>query len=635
MHSTLHQLWSRLAPRARYTAAPAGVTPTERRLRDAIAPGAIEETPTYLRLDDRFQATLAVVGYPRDVGVDWLAPLLRCGLPLRVSLHPHPVPTERAKRAMLKQQAWLAADDEVNEREGRVGSAATRLGQQDAAGLEEALELRTERLYECSLYIAVTADTLAQLEARQRQVEEELGGMGLRSIRLRHQQAPGLQATLPLALDAPRRTHPMTAAALAASFPFATAGARGGPVLLGTNLHSGGLVDLDPFDRGQPAWHLPILGPSGGGKSYAAKLLILRTLPLRPDGADSGCDAWVVDPEGEFVNLARLVGGRVIALTAGDHGVGLNPLDLPPAEEQPDPDTPAPSPVAERMGAVAALVGLLVGQQGALDATEQAIVLQATALAYARQGITTDPATHGRPAPTLADVQEMLAAGADLDREGAADPALLDRARHLGFRLKPYTHGEFRGLFARRTEGEFSGRVVCWNVRQLPRQLEAAGLFLLTDALWTQLRRQRRNRLLVVDEAHKVTASEAGGQLLSDLAERGRKYNLALLVVAQDVKKLLASPHGRAVAVNSARCLLPPQNEHTIPILTEAFSLGQGEADWLTYTARRGQALLLARDRRIAVQILASPAEHEAITTDPTELLAREQARRRTLQRTA
>jgi type IV secretory pathway VirB4 component len=253
------------------------------------------------------------------------------------------------------------------------------------------------------------------LEGHLRAVETVLGQLGLRSIRLRYAQLPGFLASLPLGLDAPARSHPMTASAVAAAFPFAGAGASGGAVLLGVDPYGGGLVEFNPFDRaaranqGLPNDHIVILGVSGGGKSLLAKLIALRALPLRPNPrSDERADCWIIDRDGEYRGLVNLAAGRRISLAPGRHGAGLNPLDLPPPANEP---SEAPAPIAERLLRVSGLIGLLAGDDGQLRPRQRAIIERAIAAAYAAAGIDDSPTTHRRTMPTLADVQQRLAQG--------------------------------------------------------------------------------------------------------------------------------------------------------------------------------------------------------------------------------
>lgn len=576
--------------------------------RDRLAPGAAQETPDWLRVDDRYALTVAVIGYPRQVSADWLRPLLMAGLSLRVSLHLTPIDSAIAKRQLAARRGRLGGSQAMAARQGYAERARERIAEQDIDQLEELIELDQECLLAGACSATVQAESLPALEAAVKELERLLGGCGLRSIRLRHEQARGYRATLPLGLDEPRRPQNLTTAVVAAAYPFAARGLEPGSVFLGIDQFGGGLVGYHPRDPRKANHHVGVFGPPGEGKSYAVKRLLLSSLALDPPIA-----VWVVDREGEYLPLCQAVGGRVIRLSTGAGGAGLNPLELPPPPE--DDDRDGLDPLAERTDRVAGLTGLLVGTEGGkLTPDERALVELAVTDIYARWGITGDPGTHDRPVPTLADVQEWLA---HADGPG----------QRLARTLHRFTHGPYAGLFARRTEVTTDGRMVVWDVRDLPDDLEAAGLYLLADALWTLARRQRADRTLVVDEAWKLVASPAGGRFLAEVARRGRKHNLRLITISQDVRDMLENPHGRAIAAFAATTILLPQNRRTIEPLTACFGLGEGQRE-LLLRARRGEALLLEKERQVALRVLASPEEDALITTAAEVLLERAAARR-------
>jgi type IV secretory pathway VirB4 component len=396
----------------------------------------------------------------------------------------------------------------------------------------------------------------------------------------------------------------MTAAAVAAAFPLAGGADAGAGVLLGVDLHGGGLVELPAPDAG-PNRNLVVLGPSGGGKSYAVKAALLQALLL-------GATVWVVDREGEYAALVGAAGGATVRLAPGAGGAGLNPLAPSPAAP-PDEDGPGPDPLAERAATVVALLGVLLGEGRGLTAREAAAVDAAVQATYAAAGLTADPATWARP-PALADLRRRLAGG---------DEA----ARDLALRLARHTDGAAAGLFGAGATGVPDARLVRWDLRDLPAELTAAALLLLADAVWTEARRPPAGRLLVIDEAWQLIAHPAGGRFLSDLARRARKHALGLWVVSQDVRDLLEDAHGRAIAANAAAALLLPQNERTIEPVVAAFGLGEGERA-LLLGARTGEALLAAGRQRRAVRILVAPELDALLTTDPAALLRRAEARR-------
>jgi DNA helicase HerA-like ATPase len=122
----------------------------------------------------------------------------------------------------------------------------------------------------------------------------------------------------------------------------------------------------------------------------------------------------------------------------------------------------------------------------------------------------------------------------------------------------------------------------------------------------------------VVDEAWSVLQYPEGGAFLAGMARRARKYYLGLVTITQNAADLLGAAHGRAVVGNAATKLLLKQDSTTIDAVQDAFALSAAERR-LLLSAGKGDGLLLARGRRVPLQIVASPAEHRLATTAPHE----------------
>jgi type IV secretory pathway VirB4 component len=288
-------------------------------------------------------------------------------------------------------------------------------------------------------------------------------------------------------------------------------------------------------------------------------------------------------------------------LRLGAPGVRLNPLDLPAGGDE--------EALARRALFAHTLIGVLLG--GPLDPDTTAALDRAVLAAYKAKGITADPRSHARPAPQLADLTR------ELERDGA------EPAGTLAARLAPYTNGSHRRLFDGPTTTRPEGHLVVFSLRELPDELKATGMLLALDAAWRTVSnpRQRRRRLVVVDEAWQLMRDQTAAGYLYRLAKSARKHWCALTTVTQDPADVLQSPLGQAIVQNAATQLLLGQAAQAMEPLTRAFHLSHGEQAHLL-AAQPGDALLLAGPHRVALRSLPSSAEHDLVTTDPAELAA-------------
>jgi type IV secretory pathway VirB4 component len=597
--------------RARTADAPPGpLTPDERRLAlgarsvaDLVAPGAAEVARDHLRLDQQYARTLVVTGYPRTVSAGWLRPLVDFEEPLEVSLHLHPLDTGQMVSALSHQMLRLHSSRLLAARGGRLADPEREVAYEDAERLRDALQRGEEKVFSASLYVLLRAASPAALDDLTRRVEATLGGLLAHSRVAYFEQDAGFRSCLPEGRDHLGAYRNLDTSSVATLFPFSSSGVameRG--VLYGIARHNRSPVLVDPFDPGLDNANLVVFARAGAGKSYFTKLLALRALL-------AGVEFLVVDPEDEYRRLCAAVDGQYVRL-ASSSAQRLNPFDLPPAapEGQDEEGEEGRDPLAEQVAALLGLLEVMLADPGrSLSVPERALLDEALYQTYAGAGITADPATHGRAAPLLRDLYRVL----------QGRPGQL--AADLAARLRRYAEGSLAGLFGAPTNVGLDRRFVVFNVQALEPELRPVGIHLITAFVWNRVRRARRPRLLVVDEAWSLLQYPEGGAFLAGLARRARKYYLGLVAISQDVTEFLRSPHGQIVLRTAATKLLLKQDSTAIDDVEAAFRLSAEERR-LLLAADKGEGLLFVRGARIALRIEAGPAEHRLATTAPREL---------------
>jgi type IV secretory pathway VirB4 component len=609
-------------------------------------PDRIQVGPRHIRTDNpagaQYCASLAVVGYPRQVYPGWLTPLLCYPGRLDVSLHIEPVPTQIAARRLRQQLARLESSRALDADKGRLADPRTDAAAADAEELATRLARGETRLHRVGLYLTLHANCVSELAEHARAVRALASSMLLDARPTSYRALQGWTTTLPIGIDAIGRTRVMDTDGLACMIPLPSlespgpapatdptfdpvSGAPPPGVFYGHNLATGGLVFHDRFTA--PNHNAVILAASGAGKSYLAKLELLRSLYR-------GIEVIVIDPEDEYARLATRVGGTHLRL--GATGVRINPLDLPharPQPTQPPPvhpaapevrspraggDTPPPTGgdvLTRRALYMHTVLGVLLGE---LTAHERVLADQAIHTTYTRAGITYDRSTWTRPAPLLADLATSFR---DLGNE-RADPAATD----LAHRLTPYVSGSFRTLFDGPTSTQPVGHLVVFSLKDLPDQLQGIGTLLALDATWRTITNPaaRRPRLVLVDEAWLLLQHPAGAAFLLRLAKAARKHWAGLTLITQDATDLLATDLGRAVISNAATHILLRTAPQAGDRIAAEYGLTEPERGFLT-TATTGHALLITHSgHHIPFAADASTNEDLLATTSP-EFLASHQ----------
>jgi type IV secretory pathway VirB4 component len=567
---------------------------TSRTARAGVPGPAVQIAARHLTLDASVCASFAVVGYPREVGPGWLEPLLTYPGRLDVALHIEPIPQMVAADRLRRQLARLEATSHADADRGRLVDFAAEAAAEDAYELASRLARGQGRLFRLGLYLTVHAPDQQALSVEAERVRALAASMLLDAKPATFRALSGWLSTLPIGLDLLKMRRAFDTAALAAAFPFTspdlTAHVSEHPVLYGVNADSSSLVLWDRF--AQDNHNSVILARSGAGKSYLAKLEILRSLYC-------GVHVMVVDPEDEYGRLAAAVGGLHINL--GAPGIRLNPFELPPGAHN------TPDALTRQALFIHTLTAVLLGQPP--SPTEKAALDRAILAAYHAAGITTDPRTWTRPAPVLADLAGALSADPDT-------PSV-----ELAGRLAPYVTGTHKGLFDGPTTIRPAGHLLVFGLRDLPEEIKPAGVLLTLEAIWRQVADpyNRRPRLVVVDEGWLLMRQDEGARFLFKMAKSARKHWAGLTVITQDAADVLGTPLGQAVVANAATQILLRQAPQAIDAITTAFGLSDGERHKLL-AARRGTGLLVSGTSRVSFEIVASAAEHALATTDPAEL---------------
>lgn len=617
------------------------LSPDERRfalgtrsVADLIAPAAIEVARDRLRIDHQYARTLAVTGYPRTVEAGWLTPLIDFEEPLEISTHVHPLETSQMVSSLSHKLVQLHSSRLFEARGGRLSNPEREVAYEDAERLRDALQRGDEKVFSVSIYILVRANTLPALDDLTRRVESTLDGMLARSRIAIFEQDGGFHSCLPEGQNRLHVYRNLDTSSLATAFPFASSTLtmqRG--VLYGIARHNHSPVIVDPFDPSLENANMVVFAKSGAGKSYFTKLTALRCLLL-------DIDFMVIDPEDEYRTICDAVGGQYIRLASASiqH---LNPFDLspgatrhatgahaaPPSAGHARPHASSAAPdsaalsdlagedealdvLAEQVAGLLGLLEVMLAEPGQpLSAVERATLDRALYQTYAAAAITPHPETHTQPPPLLRDLHSSLAAAPG------------DVAMSLATRLQRYVEGSFAGLFSAPTNVALDRRFVVFNIQALEPAMRPLGIHLVTNFVWNQVRRSRRPRLLIIDEAWSLLQYPEGGAFLASMARRARKYYLGLVTITQDVTDFLGADHGRTVLANASVKLLMKQDSTTIGPVVAAFQLSLEERQFLL-AAGKGEGLFFARGSHVAIKIEASPAEHRLATTAPRELVA-------------
>ncbi len=575
-------------------------------LLDLLAPPALGFQPRHLVFGDQVARVLAVLDYPPRVGQAWLSRL--ANLP-GVSLSLHLVPTDPV-------DLLQALNKSVQEYTSRLAAGGSALAQsrwqqslEDAKLLLKKVDQEAQKVYRVAVILLVLAPDEEELNRRSRQVEATCAAAGMRARAAVYRQEDGLKAAGPWGLLPPEMAglaaREMPAETIAAAYPWVAGGLNHGRGIVWGRDTGGGLILADrwqpPEGSGITNPNLNILGTSGGGKSFAAKVLLLREYAL-------GARVLVLDPEREYRGLCRALGGSWVNAAGGSGRI--NPLQVPDTPDADEEDEEAGGtgrgPLSAHLQRVKTFFQLYLP---GLDDLERAVLDEAVLAAYREYGVDwqTDPATV-QTWPTVDDVYRHV--------QGAG-------AERLAILLKGAAEGAESALWAGQTSLPPAGEFTVLDIRELTDASDAvrrAQYFNILGYAWDLVRegqaRQRRT-VLVVDEAWLLADPQTPQAMgfLRNVAKRIRKYLGSLTIITQNVVDFL-SPElarlGEPVINNASFKLLMRQESRDLEALRELLRLSEAEVDLLA-GARRGEGLLLAGNQRVHLRVEAAPHELEVI----------------------
>jgi type IV secretory pathway VirB4 component len=560
-------------------------------VKDIIAPSAIEVNFNNMIIGSKYFRSYFAVGFPNVVTPSWLEPLNNFEYPIDISTYYYPFDTGEILKTLKRKIAEFQATINIEIDAGRPGDPIVKKQLEDALTLQDQLAAGNEKFFQYGLYVTVHSDSMEELDKISKNLEATMATMGIIIKVATLQQEECFQSTVPYGWDKINMTRNLDTTAIATTFPFVSSDLtmeKG--VLYGLNLHNNSLVIFDRFSL--PNANSVVLATSGAGKSYAVKLEAVRSLML-------GIDVIIIDPEKEFDRLCQAVGGDYISFSQ-DGSQKLNPFELSGIYSQDEDE------LRFKILTLSGLIKIMLGN--ALTAEEGAILDRALILTYKEKGITPDPSTHSNEPPLLEDLYKILNAMAE------------EEAHSMARRLEKYIRGSAAGVFDKRSTVNIKNTFTVFSIRDLADDLRPMAMYVMLDYIWTKIKRDKRKRLLLIDEAWIMMQYEDAARFVYSVAKRARKYALGLTTITQDVDDFLESVYGKAIVNNASMQFLLKQSPAAIDKIQKVFYLTEGEKRFLM-SAGIGQGLFFAGANHVAMQVVASEDEHKLITTNPNEVL--------------
>mgnify|MGYP000791468201 FL=1 len=463
----------------------------------------------------------------------------------------------------------------------------------DAAELLADLQSRNERMFLLTFTVINLAPTRQKLENDVFTVGGIAQKYNCALRRLDWQQEQGFVSSLVLGYNGIEIQRGMTTSSTAIFIPFMTRELRmGGQALYyGMNALSHNVIMADR--KKLKSANGLYLGSTGSGKSFAAKRELLNVFLTTNDRI------IIVDPMGEYVPLARRLGGQIIEI-APDSPNHLNPMDIQLNLNGGD------SPLSMKADFLLSLCELVLGGKEGLQPIERTVIDRCVRLVYREMALGLEP----EKTPLLQDLYEELLKQPEPE------------AQRVATALELYCTGSLN-LFNHPTNVRTDNRVVCIVLKGMGENLRKIAMH-ITDEFVTQAVednfREGMATWCYFDEFHVLLRDQLTASYFVAVWKMLRKKGCVPSALTQNVKDLLASREIENILDNTDFMVLLSQAQSDRAILAKQLGISEHQLSYITHS-NSGEGLLFYGNVTIPfVDRFPRGEIYDLLTTRPEDL---------------
>ena len=435
----------------------------------------------------------------------------------------------------------------------------------EAKKLLQDLQSRNERMFLVTFLVLNTADNPRQLDNNIFQASSIAQKYNCQLTRLDFQQEEGLMSALPLGLNQIEIQRGLTTSSTAIFVPFTTQELfQNGKEALyyGINALSNNLIMVDRKLLKNP--NGLILGTPGSGKSFSAKREIANCFLLTND------DIIICDPEAEYAPLVERLHGQVIKISPTSTNY-INPMDL--NLDYSDDE----SPLSLKSDFILSLCELIVGGKEGLQPVQKTIIDRCVRLVY--QTYLNDPRPENMP--ILEDLYNLLRSQEEKE------------AQYIATALEIYVTGSLN-VFNHQSNVDINNRIVCYDIKELGKQLKKIGMLVVQDQVWNRVtinRAAHKSTRYYIDEMHLLLKEEQTAAYTVEIWKRFRKWGGIPTGITQNVKDLLSSREVENIFENSDFVYMLNQAGGDRQILAKQLGISPHQLSYVTHSSE-GEGLL-------------------------------------------
>ena len=141
---------------------------------------------------------------------------------------------------------------------------------------------------------------------------------------------------------------------------------------------------------------------------------------------------------------------------------------------------------------------------------------------------------------------------------------------------------------------DVTNRVVCYDIKELGKQLKKIGMLIVQDQVWNRVtinRAEKKSTRYYMDEFHLLLKEEQTANYSVEIWKRFRKWGGIPTALTQNVKDLLASPEVSNIFENSDFIYMLNQAAGDRQILAKQLNISPHQLSYATHSGE-GEGLL-------------------------------------------
>lgn len=544
--------------------------------KDYIAPERLDFLRNHFEFNDLFGCVMYIKEFPTTITDKFIKELSDLNCQMTINLHLNSVDKASALDLVDSQLSKMETRVlEINRKAAKYNDIPmipreVQYAIDEAEELREAINNAGMKMFKSTIVITVIAESAEKLKDNIERVQGIGRQHGCEIVRANLLQKEGLNSSLLLGNNQLEKyvTRRLTSASAGMFIPFTTQELfQSGGIYYGLNYESHNVLSFDRKTLKNP--NGVVLGTPGSGKSFTCKREIVDVFLSTNDSI------IILDPEREYSPVTSMLGGQNVFIDFS-HDNFINPFGI--NDNYADKD----NPIQLKSDFIISMIQLIAGGKQGLSQTASSIIDRCVTLTYLPY-FNGNPKSKKNQMPTFPDFWNVL--------RQQPEP----EAHQLAVAIERYVTGNLN-LFSHQSSVNLNNRIICFDVRDLGKQMKTLGMLICLDFIWDKITENREKGIrtwLYFDEFYLFFNDEYSAQFFFELWKRARKWGAIPTGITQNVEDLLLSDTARRILSNTEFAIMVNNAAFDRQELAHIFGLSDRQLKYITNSSE-GQGLIVA-----------------------------------------